>query len=81
MDEIQVEHDVETGLFTILITQEPPYKERRITSNIIVWLNPDGMLTRLTIVELGAEIPYRILKEEFFLTEDIIYKIKQLLPY
>lgn len=81
MDEIRVEHDVETGVFTILITQEPPYKERRITSNIIVGLNPDGMLIRLTIVELGAEIPYRMLKEEFFLTEPIMDKIRQLLPY
>jgi hypothetical protein len=81
MDNIKVEHDVETGVFHIFLTEEPAYKERRVTSNIIVGLNPDGMLTRLTILELGAEIPYRMLKEEFFITDIIIRKIRELLPY
>lgn len=81
MEEINVEHDVDTGRFTVLLSKENVYKERRVTSNIIVGFNPDGMLIRLTILELGAEIPYRMLKEEFFITDIIIDKIRELLPY
>lgn len=65
----KVEFDTDNDITYITLNDSHIYNTKRITQNLIIKLDEEGLIIGLECLHVGLNIPYAKLKQEFGLTE------------
>lgn len=79
--EITYEFDTELDLCYIKISRAHIYSTKQISPNIIIDLDEDGNIVGIECLQLGLQLPYKKLRDEFGLCKEYEEQIKQYLKW